>query len=163
MQGFAELHDFFVASVGAAAALIGLLFVAISIAPDRVFGPDAEGERRASAERAFTALANVFFLSLCALLPHVGQDVIPLFSLIAMSTTLRRGVTVYRTDGGWRSWRQFGFLSLAVYVLELWFALRTNANPELADKLTFIVLGLYSYALGISWSLLSAKGSAKAS
>ena len=40
-----ELHELFAASVGAAAALIGLLFVAVSVAPEQIFGRDARAER----------------------------------------------------------------------------------------------------------------------
>jgi hypothetical protein len=160
VDGFAELHDFFVASVGAAAALIGLLFVAISIAPERIFGKAAETARRANAERAFTALGNVFFVSLGALLPHIGPNVIIAFALIAMGSIARMGVSIVRNGG---SWRHVGLISFAVYVLELSIAWRIAAHSLEADKLTFVVLGLYVYAIGIAWALLDAKDTAKAS
>jgi hypothetical protein len=37
-----EFQPFFLASVGASSALIGLLFVSVSIAPERVFGEQSE-------------------------------------------------------------------------------------------------------------------------
>jgi hypothetical protein len=160
VDGFAELHDFFVASVGAAAALIGLLFVAISIAPERIFGEAAESARRANAERAFSALGNVFFVSLAALLPHIGPTIIIVFALLAIASIVRMAAVILRNGG---SWQHIGIISLAVYVLELWIALRVAANGLPADKLTFVILGLYVYALGIAWSLLGAKDGAKAS
>jgi hypothetical protein len=160
VDGFTDLHDFFVASVGAAAALIGLLFVAISIAPERIFGAAAETARRANAERAFTALGNVFFVSLGALLPHVGANIVTAFALVAIASIIRMAVTSLRNGG---SWTHAGIISLGVYVLELWIARRIVANPALAVNLSFVVLGLYLYALGIAWGLLGAKDSAKPS
>ncbi len=59
----AECANFLVASTQASAALIGLLLVSVSIAPERVFGSKAEATRRALALSSFTALANVFFVS----------------------------------------------------------------------------------------------------
>jgi hypothetical protein len=159
VDGFAELHDFFVASVGAAAALIGLLFVAISIAPERIFGEAAESARRANAERAFTALGNVFFVSLGALLPHIGPTVIIVFAVLAIGSIVRMAASILRSGG---SWQHVGIISFGVYLLELSIALRVAAHAVLADKLTFVVLGLYVYALGIAWGLLGAKESTKA-
>src|SRR5436309_3446471 len=59
----AEFETFFLASSGASAALIGLLFVAVSIAPEKVFGSDAEAVRQAQALSAFTALVNALELA----------------------------------------------------------------------------------------------------
>ncbi len=60
---------FFAACTAATGALIGLLFVAISIAPDRTVGKSASPVRAAIAGNAFTALSNVFFITLVALIP----------------------------------------------------------------------------------------------
>src|SRR5207302_8363618 len=62
---------FFVASVAASSALIGLLFVSVSIAPERIFGEGAEPRKQAQAVSAFSALANVFFISMTSLIPGV--------------------------------------------------------------------------------------------
>ena len=56
-------------SAGAAAALIGLLFVAISIAPEHTILEDAPIERQGVASSTFTALVNAFFISVAALIP----------------------------------------------------------------------------------------------
>ena len=51
-------HDYFIASTGAGAALVGLLFVAVSIAPERTVMRSAPAERRAVALSAYTAFAQ---------------------------------------------------------------------------------------------------------
>src|SRR2546430_1019318 len=67
----AEFQPFFVASVAASSALIGLLFVSVSIAPERIFGEGADPRKQALAVSAFSALANVFFISMASLIPGV--------------------------------------------------------------------------------------------
>src|SRR5258708_6825442 len=58
--------NFFLASAGAGAALVGLLFVAVSVAPEQPFAPGSAPERRGVATAAFIALANAFFVSLAS-------------------------------------------------------------------------------------------------
>jgi hypothetical protein len=63
---------FFAASAAAAAALVGLLFVAVAVAPERIIKREAPPERQAVAESAFTALVNAFFISMGGLVPAVN-------------------------------------------------------------------------------------------
>src|SRR5260221_5565628 len=65
-----EFANFFIASASAGAALVGLLFVAVSIAPEQLLTRRAPMERQAVAGTAFTALTNALFISLVALIPH---------------------------------------------------------------------------------------------
>jgi hypothetical protein len=64
-----ELTNFFTVSAGVGATLIGLIFVAVSIAPERTVMEGAPLERQAVAASAFSALCNAFFISFFALLP----------------------------------------------------------------------------------------------
>ncbi|HEV2139976.1 MAG TPA: hypothetical protein VGT01_02195, partial [Candidatus Dormibacteraeota bacterium] len=72
----AEYQPFFTASVAASAALIGLLFVSVSIAPERVFGEQSDVVRQARALSAFTALVNIFFISMTSLIPSVQLGIV---------------------------------------------------------------------------------------
>ena len=156
MEPLHEFHEFFAASVGAAAALVGLLFVAISISPERTFGESADPMRRSQAELAFTALGNVFFVSLVALLPRSALAAIAVCALLALIQIVRAGVASRRSRGANYNWREFGFISCGIYVLEFWIALRLMNGTEVKDGLAWVVLGLYGYALGGSWMLLGA-------
>jgi hypothetical protein len=160
---FADYHDLFAASVGATAALIGLLFVAISIAPERTFGAEADAERRADAQRAFTALANVFFVSLCILMPHSARQGVVVVALFGIGQALVAARGLLKGIPSWTSLLHVGLLSLGIYVFELVTALRILHGTSSPDTLVYIILGLYAYALRTSWGLLGAKDGAKVS
>jgi hypothetical protein len=55
---------YFAGAATAAGALIGLLFVAVSLRPEAVLGAGASARAQAVAGSAFTALINSFFVSL---------------------------------------------------------------------------------------------------
>jgi hypothetical protein len=93
-------HDFFLAAAGASAALIGLLFVAVSVAPERLSGPAASFVEQTRAASALTCFIVPLALSLVALLPdaHLTIPAIVLAGtgIAFVAATLRRYVSVPR-------------------------------------------------------------------
>lgn len=158
----AAYQPFFTASVAASAALIGLLFVSVSIAPERVFGKDAEAGRQAQALSAFTALANVFFISMGALMPDVPIGI--MVTIVSLPAVLQTLALLGRA----RQWRAqqalfrglFLFLASAVvYSFELYFGIQLWREPSNAGWLSGLLdlmLGTYAIGLGRAWELMGA-------
>jgi hypothetical protein len=149
-----KFHDLFVASTGAAAAFIGLLFVAISIAPENVFGTVARREKHVRAQRAFLALGNVFFISLFALIPGVSWKPFVVVALMTLYQILRDTFKSFKDEPGWQNWRQWGLLSLIAYVFEIYQSFHIEQSPI---GIVWTVAALYFYGLFSAWTLLQAK------
>jgi hypothetical protein len=155
---------FFTASAGAGAALVGLLFVAVSLAPEQIVTRHAPVERQAVAGSAFTALVNVFFISLAALIPQVafGLFVIP-FSIVSLLMTISPVWSLFKVRKGWASLLRRGVLvcaSLALYGLELSNGigiLNHPTQPGYLYALVFIMLGIVFLGLTRAWELLGAQ------
>lgn len=164
--------NYFLASAGAGAALIGLLFVAISLRPEKTLGDEAHPVRRGVATGAFIALTNAFFVSMSALIPlaNVGDFVVVISVVdVVMTVLLARGVVlgILRPRGVslpvLASTRILAtlFISGALYAYEgfigLGLALHAG-NPGYALALTEILLGVYAIGLLRAWELLGGSG-----
>ena len=158
-----EFLNFFIASTGAAAALVGLLFVAVSLAPEQIVTRQAPVERRSVAGSAFTALINAFFVSLVALIPHsnLGTLVVP-FSSLSLLTSLLQAWSLLRLRKGWQSFLRRAVLvclSLGLYGLELRTAVGLITDPTQVGfvyGLLFTLLGILGLGLTRAWELLGA-------
>jgi hypothetical protein len=68
----ASYQGFFTAAASAAAALIGLLFVAVSVAPQRLAAEETRVESQIRAGAALVAFTDVLVISLVGLIPNTG-------------------------------------------------------------------------------------------
>ena len=158
----AAYSNFLVASTQASAALIGLLFVAVSIAPERVFGAGSEGARRAMALSSFTALANIFFVSLGSLVPDLTFGVLV---VVAGAVALSQTLLLLTLAGSWRREGTF-FRGLALFVIsaglyayEIVVGVQLLYSPASQGALTAIeslMLGIFAVGLARAWELLGA-------
>ena len=153
--------SFFITAATAGGALIGLLFVAVSIAPHRTVQLSAPVESRVIASSTFTALFNGFFISLGAVLPFWNIGVLTLIvSLIGVINSLSQGWLMLRP---WPSWKNavrrmvLTVVSLYLYVYELICAIQLLVSPAhspLIFTLSILIMGIYSLALVRAWELL---------
>jgi hypothetical protein len=159
-----DYSTFYSASAGAGGALIGLLFVSVSISPERTVQRGAPWERRAAAESAFVALINAFFISLGALLPdtNLGGFVV-IASGVALFTCLGLATDLLRERRGWRAAARSAVLiiaALGIYGFELANGLRllwNRGDPHALNAVALIVLCVYALGLLRAWELLGAR------
>lgn len=150
-------REYFTATATGAGALIGLLFVSISLRPDTVFGTKAAVHGRALAGSAFTALVNAFFVSLLALMPQ---------SNLGYSAAIMAAFSLYRTmQLHWRIGRKelhlvTLVLSIAAYGCQLVTGVLLVARPDsefLVFTVAYLLIGSFGVALVRAWSLLQGR------
>jgi hypothetical protein len=156
-----KMVNYFIASTGASAALVGLIFVAISLAPKETVMSGAAPERRAVAGSSFLALVNIFFISLAALNTSdtLGWPVLVL-STIGLVHSLWLGIPLFtrkRSRGRLIPNILLVLLSLVVYANELYHAVNLLHDPGDASNVYGLAGTLqYVYAIGLvrAWELL---------
>lgn len=155
-----EFMTFFAASLAADGALIGLLFVAIAIEPERTFGKAAAQERELAASGAFISLVNAFLVSMIALIPDLKIG----WGVICVAGVSLLNVMIHAADKLRRGQRTFGrsliytVSALLLYGLEIFYSVQLIQQPHNLDALyTLIVVLVVTYAVALTraWTLLS--------
>ena len=152
---------FFAASAGIAGTLIGLLFVAISLRPDRVIGPEAEDVYAVRASLALTAFLNALSVSLFALIPTFSPagaaTVVAAVGLGIVAAAIVRLVPSVRAAE--LHIRELSFLvGLAIaFCVQLVAAIQLDVNERDSGSLhTICVVVVVCFILGIerAWELV---------
>jgi hypothetical protein len=155
-------EDFFIASAGASAALLGLLVVAVSVVNADDANPTTRELRTVLAGSAFAALVNIFLVSIVAL---TGGSVVFGFSSLAMSVVglLATRQLVPRAQRAGNFSRDsptrnlniaFACISVVAYSAQLGLAVALLANTRsaaLQHALVIVIVVLYCSALGRAW------------
>ena len=159
----ASFHDFFSACATVAGALIGLLFVAISVAPAKLTGDHATAVHQVRAGAAFSALVNPLVLSLAALLP--GSSIagpVRLLAGIGLSTTVVLAYILFREhDTPLRPGQVYPLVILLVlYGLEMASGVTLPAGSHDAGhlgNLGGLIILFFAFAIGRSWEMVGAR------
>jgi hypothetical protein len=159
-----SLHDLFFAAAGAAGALIGLLFVAISIARERLIGPEADPIHRVRARSALGAFVNALSVSLFALTPGRALGIsatwvgaLGVLSVAASVLAVRRESRGARGESEGLSGLAFLVAIFVMFALQVAFGVRLITDPGAsgaADDVATLVI--VSCLLGIfrTWELI---------
>jgi hypothetical membrane protein len=155
-------ENFFIASAGASAAILGLLVVAVSVVNADDENPKTRELRTVLAGSAFLALVDIFLVSIVTLTG--GSSVFGLASLamavvglVATRRLIPRAMRAGNFSSGFRSRRlNIGFASLSVvsYSAQLGLAIALLANTKssaLQRALVLVIVVLYCSALGRAW------------
>ena len=156
-----SFHELFTATAGVAGALIGLLFVAISIEHERLTAVDREQLHRVRARAALGAFTNALVVSLFALIPGGGLGwtafaVAVAGLLFVLGALLSLGRT-HRSQAF--AWRDALFLvgQVAILILQILYGLRLASNhADIGARRGIAVLVVACFLVGISrsWELI---------
>jgi hypothetical protein len=159
-----NLHDMFLASAGVAGALIGLLFVAISIEHDRLTAQDADQVQRVRTRAALTAFTNALTVSLFALIPghgltysSISVGAAGILFVLASVLSVRRMARSHRTRTGRMRNLTFLFAQLILFGFQVYWGTRLaihQHDTDAADNIAILVI--VSFLIGIyrSWELI---------
>jgi hypothetical protein len=156
--------DFFIASAGASAAILGLLVVAVSVVNADDENPTTRENRTVLAGSAFVALVDIFIVSIVAL---TGGSIVFGLSSLAMAAVgllaTRRLVPRAKRAGNFsRDFRTrelniaFASISVGCYSVQFGLAVALLADTRsaaLQHALILVIVAMYCSALGRAWEV----------
>jgi hypothetical protein len=153
---------FFSGTATVAGALVGLLFVALSVSPDRLRNVTGSVEHQAMAATAFTALVNALFVSLIGLQPGGGLDYgAVILGGIGLTSSCGLAVRMWRARGTEPLSRRWPYLLgfiIVVYAAQVISGLAARSASAQADLSVIFLYTMFATGISRSWELLGLRG-----
>jgi hypothetical protein len=157
-----SIHDFFVASGSAAGALIGLLFVVISVSSERLTRAEAGAQHyRIRAAAAITAFTNALAVSLFALIPvhKIGPTAVAVAvgGLLFVAAAL---LSLIRLRQVWQdTLREALFLiglavTFVIQLIEGVDVIAQQGDSGAVDTIAILVVVCFLIGIGSAWNLI---------
>ena len=154
-------HDFFAAAAAVVGALIGLLFVAISVSQDRLAERGGTQSHRIRATGALTVFTNALTISFFALIPgiHLGWPAV-VTAVLGEFFVLASLLSLYRLrDEQPRGYRESLFLLgfAIVFAVQLVMGIDLTGDPENVGDVRGLAILVVVCSLGgiaRSWELI---------
>ncbi len=158
-------ENFFIASSGASAAILGLLFVAVTVANTDDADLKTRERRTVLAGSAFLALIDAFFVSILALTGGavvfgLSSLALAIVGLLGTSRLIPRAWRAGNFSRGFATRKLnivFAAISAGGYSVQLGLAAALVANDRssvLQRALVLVVVCLYGSALGRAWEVM---------
>jgi hypothetical protein len=157
-----EFTNFFLGTVGVSGALIGLLFVAISVAPERTTQL-AKVQFDLRAAKAFSLFTNTLVISLIALIPttDIGTTAIIVGSVSVASCLAMALVALREGPAGSRTTEIARIVVQgAVFAYEIVVGIQitgTKGDQNDVESLAILVVVMFLIGIARSWQLLGAR------
>ncbi|MBO0804808.1 MAG: hypothetical protein J2P25_17260 [Nocardiopsaceae bacterium] len=157
-----DLHDFFLAGASVAGALIGLLFVALTVASERI-APTAEGGQihRIRASASLTAFTNALTVSLFALIPTqaIGPAAVAVGTVGTLFVVASLLSLIRMREVNWHKPREPLFLVglIVIFVIQLIMGIRVIGDPgdsSAVDDIAVLVAVCSLFGVYRAWELV---------
>ena len=155
-----EYREFFVAAAGAAGALIGLLFVAVSVFPEHARQTTTRVQFQSRASAALLVFTNALVISLAGLVPGVSLG---WWAVIAGGTVIMFALGTARLvveaarrreARGDSVWLVVGLLVIGGFEVYAGRRLVTAFDPGALQTLDYVVIGDLVYGISRAWQLV---------
>jgi hypothetical protein len=158
-----SFHDYFGGCATVAGALIGLLFVAISVSPEKLTGDSARAEHQVRAAAAFSALVSTLVIALVALLPGASLgEAATIVAAAGLATTVALCLLLLREHQEKIRHTDVSMLVilLALYGLQLASAMQLDGSPRDVGDVSRqggLLIGFFLFGIVRSWQLVGAR------
>jgi hypothetical protein len=154
--------QFFSGTATVAGALVGLLFVALSVNPERLKSVTGSVEHQAMAGTAFTALIDALFVSLIGLQPGGALEYgAVILGGLGLTSSIGLAVRLWRARGKEALSRRWPYLLgfiIVVYAAQVISGFTAGSGSAQASLTVTFLYVMFATGISRSWELLGLRG-----